>query len=71
MTNTNYPGIAELEIVSQNLPFVQFLEGFKEKLYNVFQIDGDIDELSLKRGLPKEVLHEIMSYNPLSICIPF
>ena len=68
--NITYPRIREIENVPQNVPFTSFLDGFKSKLYNVFHINEDIDELSLNRGLPKKTLDDIMSYNPLSICIP-
>jgi len=59
-----------MESLTQTMSFPAFLEGFKSNLKNAFHIDGDIDELSIQRGLPPEVLNEIMSYNPLSICIP-
>lgn len=52
------------------MPFPLFLEGFKDRLQRVFYTHGNIDELSINRRLPPKVLSEIMSYNPLSICIP-
>lgn len=55
---------------SNNIPFSQFLEAFKEKMNQVFHVRGDIDNLSLKRGLPPFVMREIMSVNPLSVGIP-
>ncbi|WP_319500358.1 acyl-CoA dehydrogenase family protein [uncultured Draconibacterium sp.] len=36
----------------------------------VFHVRADIDQLSLKRGLPPFVMREIMSVNPLSVGIP-
>jgi alkylation response protein AidB-like acyl-CoA dehydrogenase len=67
---TTQSTIGGMEHLTQAVPFASFLEGFKSKLHQVFHIDGDIDELSIQRGLPPHVLKEIMSYNPLSICIP-
>ncbi|WP_319482915.1 acyl-CoA dehydrogenase family protein [uncultured Draconibacterium sp.] len=57
---------------SQNelIPFSQFLESLKEKMKQVFHVRADIDQLSLKRGLPPFVMREIMSVNPLSVGIP-
>lgn len=67
------PTSNQLPIVSepiQQLSFDDFLNGFKVKLQNAFHVNGDIDEFSIHRGLPPQVLQDIMSYNPLSICIP-
>ncbi len=58
------------EIVTTEITFPSFLEGFKDRLQRVFYTHGDIDELSINRRLPPKVLSDIMSYNPLSICIP-
>lgn len=57
-------------VIQKSVPFQAFLEGFRTNLKNAFHIEGDIDKFSINRGLPPKVLHEIMSYNPLSICIP-
>jgi alkylation response protein AidB-like acyl-CoA dehydrogenase len=60
----------EMETLTQNVPFSEFLEGFKNKMKHAFHRDGDFDEHSIQRRLSPQVLYEIMSYNPLSICIP-
>ncbi len=52
------------------IPFSQFLDALKEKMKQVFHVRADIDQLSLKRGLPPFVMREIMSVNPLSVGIP-
>ncbi len=51
-------------------PFAEFLEVFRTKLSHVFHVRADIDKLSVNRGLPPFVMREIMSCNPLSVCIP-
>jgi len=61
VTNTNQ---------TEQVPFSQFLETLKEKMKQVFHVRADINELSLRRGLPPFVMREIMSVNPLSVGIP-
>ncbi len=56
--------------LSTELPYSVFLAGFKKMLHEVFHTKWDINQLSLDRGLPPDLLNEIMAYNPLSICIP-
>ncbi|NQU55173.1 MAG: acyl-CoA/acyl-ACP dehydrogenase [Bacteroidetes bacterium] len=51
-------------------PFSEFISALKAKMKLVFHERGDIDQLSLKRGLPPFVLREIMSTNPLAVGIP-
>lgn len=51
-------------------PFSEFIDNLKTKMKLVFHIRADINQLSLKRGLPPFVLREIMSVNPLSVGIP-
>ena len=51
-------------------PFSEFIAEFKAQLQQLFHIRGDIDQLSIKRGLPPFMLREIMSKNPLSTYIP-
>ncbi|WP_303925553.1 acyl-CoA dehydrogenase family protein [Draconibacterium sediminis] len=55
---------------TSSIPFSEFLENLKEKMKQVFHVRADIDQLSLKRGLPPFVMREIMSVNPLSVGIP-
>ncbi len=56
--------------INQEIPFSEFLEGFKSKIKKAFHVDDDIDKLSVQRRLPAQTLNDIMSYNPLSVCIP-
>ena len=51
-------------------PFSEFISALKSKMKLVFHERGNIDQLSLKRGLPPFVLREIMSVNPLAVGIP-
>ncbi|WP_163322640.1 acyl-CoA dehydrogenase family protein [Draconibacterium mangrovi] len=55
---------------TSSIPFSEFLENLKVKMKQVFHVRADIDQLSLKRGLPPFVMREIMSANPLSVGIP-
>ena len=55
---------------SELRPFTDFLESFKKSMYRVFHTRENIDEFSLRRGIPPFVLREIMSTNPLSVAIP-
>lgn len=50
--------------------FSEFIKDFKTTLHDLFHEENDIDQLSLKRGLPPEVLEKIMSKKPLSVAIP-
>lgn len=52
------------------MDFSEFIEHYKNKLYSLFNEKGDIDEISLERGLPQEVFEEVMSCKPLSVFIP-
>ena len=51
-------------------PFSDFIDALKTKMKLVFHNRADINQLSLKRGLPPFALREIMSVNPLSVGIP-
>lgn len=52
------------------MDFSQFINQYKKKLYNLFNIEQDINSLSLERGLPNSVLKGIMDCKPLSTFIP-
>uniref|UniRef100_UPI00321752F1 acyl-CoA dehydrogenase family protein n=1 Tax=uncultured Draconibacterium sp. TaxID=1573823 RepID=UPI00321752F1 len=63
-----------LSVTNENqtnqIPFPQLIDALKEKMKQVFHVRADIDQLSVKRGLPPFVMREIMSVNPLSVGIP-
>lgn len=50
--------------------FVSYIQHFEQTLKRVFHEEGDINQLSLSRGLPEEVWKEIMDCVPLSVAIP-
>lgn len=50
--------------------FKHLLEEFKVSMKRAFHGEDKIDEFSSTRGLPPAVLEEIMSGNPLALCIP-
>ncbi len=53
-----------------NESFSQFQERFKQGLFNLFNTDNNINELSINRGLPQRVWDKVMSFNPLSVAVP-
>lgn len=66
----NQESLIELELEKEHQPFDEFIDTLKAKMKLVFHNRADIDNLSLKRGLPPFALREIMSVNPLSTGIP-
>ena len=56
--------------VYDHKPFPQFIQEFKAQLKHLFYVRSDINQLSIKRGLPPFILREIMSSNPLATYIP-
>ena len=64
----------EINQSSQNLnsnikPIEDLINDLKTKMRLVFHDRANIDLMATKRGLPPFVLREIMSINPLSVCI--
>ncbi|MDD2798519.1 MAG: acyl-CoA/acyl-ACP dehydrogenase [Bacteroidales bacterium] len=56
--------------VPQTKSFDSFISEFKTTLKSLFHEENDINKLSVNRGLPENVLSEIMACNPLSVSIP-
>jgi alkylation response protein AidB-like acyl-CoA dehydrogenase len=52
------------------MDFDQFIQRYKQKLNNLFNVEEDIDTLSLDRGISGYIFDEIMSCKPLSVFIP-
>ena len=52
-----------------NRSFADLMNDLKTKMELVFHDRGKIDQMESERGLPPFVLQEIMSVNPLSVCI--
>jgi len=71
MKHVNSESDSEQNNFKQDLPpFSEFISALKAKMKLVFHERADIDQLSLKRGLPPFVLREIMTTNPLAVGIP-
>ncbi|NDP19781.1 MAG: acyl-CoA/acyl-ACP dehydrogenase [Paludibacter sp.] len=70
--NLNSPDISVMETkaVLPQISFESFLNKFKSTLKTVFHEDHNIDQFSVQRGMPDEVLQKIMLCNPNSLCIP-
>lgn len=52
------------------MDFSEFISNYKNKLHRLFNVEDDIDELSLDRGLPDRIFDEVMDCKPLSVFIP-
>ena len=50
--------------------FVKLLDEFKASMKRAFRGEDEIDRFCSTRGIPPTVLDELMSGNPLSLCIP-
>ncbi len=50
--------------------FRQLLEDFKASMKRAFHGEDNIDQFCSTRGLPPAVLTELMSGNPMALCIP-
>ena len=55
---------------TNELAFRQLLENFKLSMKRAFHEEDKIDQFCSTRGLPPAVLAELMSGNPMSLCIP-
>lgn len=58
------------DLLVKEKSFKQFLAEFKSSMKRAFHGEDDIDRFSSTRGIPPAVLNELMSGNPLSLCIP-
>jgi len=57
-------------MILTNIPFPEFIKDFEQTLDHLFHEKEDINQLSLERGLPPEIIDGIMSKRPLSVAIP-
>lgn len=55
---------------NQEKSFVNFLNDFKSTIKKLFREENDINQMSIQRGIPADMLQEIMLCNPLSLSIP-
>jgi alkylation response protein AidB-like acyl-CoA dehydrogenase len=58
------------DLSSKETAFRQLLEKFKASMKRAFHGDDKIDQFCSTRGIPPAVLKELMSGNPLALCIP-
>ena len=59
-----------IDLPNEEKTFLQLLEEFKACMKRAFHEKNNIDQFCSTRGLPPDVLKELMSVNPLSLCIP-
>ncbi len=52
------------------MSFSDFINHYKSKLHSLFNVEDDIDEISVSRGLPDDIFDEVMECKPLSVFIP-
>ncbi len=58
------------ELLLKEKSFSELLDNFKASMKRAFHRENDIDRFCSTRGIPPAVLSELMSGNPLSLCIP-
>ena len=52
------------------ISFSEFIQTFNKALKSAFYEKADISEFSLNRGIPPQVMQDIMATSPLSVAIP-
>ncbi len=52
------------------MSFSSFIENYRDQLRTLFRGEGDINEMSLNRGIPSDVYEKIMDCNPLQVWVP-
>lgn len=55
---------------NEEITFKQLLHNFKESMHRAYHEKDKIDDFCSTRGIPPSVLNELMSGNPLALCIP-
>ena len=58
------------DLLLREKTFTKLLNEFKACMKRAFHIEDEIDRFCSTRGIPPAVLDELMSGNPLSLCIP-
>ncbi len=58
------------DLLVREKSFRKFLDEFKTSMKRAFHGENEIDSFCSTRGIPPAVLNELMSGNPLSLCIP-
>ena len=71
MSQDQQPKISQsADLHSEEKMFRQLLEDFKTSMKRAFHEEHKIDLFCSTRGIPPAVLKELMSGNPLALCIP-
>jgi alkylation response protein AidB-like acyl-CoA dehydrogenase len=65
-TKSDYPLHSQFKYKT----FHEFLEAFKKSMKRAYHEEDKIDNFCSTRGIPPAVLKELMSENPLALCIP-
>ncbi|WP_246043064.1 acyl-CoA dehydrogenase family protein [Fodinibius saliphilus] len=52
------------------MDFSEFIDHYKKRLHKLFNVEKNIDKLSLNRGLPQDIFDKVMDCKPLSVFIP-
>lgn len=63
-------GSITVDLLVKEKSFRQFLGEFKSSMKRAFHVEDDIERFCSTRGIPPYVLNELMSGEPLSLCIP-
>ncbi len=58
------------DLLVKEKSFSELLDEFKASMKRAFHREDEIDRFCSTRGIPPAVLNELMSGNPLSLCIP-
>jgi len=70
MEYSNQYAEAKQPAATIQIPFREFLRNFKNKLESVFHQQADNNQLESQRGLPPQVISEILSADPFLAFIP-
>ena len=70
MSKMNHKSGKYFDTRTEEQPFRQMIDEFKESMKRAFHKEGDIDRFCSTRGIPHAVLEELMSGNPMALCIP-
>jgi alkylation response protein AidB-like acyl-CoA dehydrogenase len=62
--------VNQIETDIQEKSFTNFLNDFKSTVKKLFREENDINQMSIQRGIPADMLQEIMLCNPLSLSVP-
>ncbi|MFZ4725995.1 MAG: acyl-CoA dehydrogenase family protein [Paludibacter sp.] len=69
-TLSSSTSVNQNETEIQEKSFLNFLNDFKSTIKKLFREENDINQMSIQRGIPADMLQEIMLCNPLSLSIP-